>query len=113
LKQFVGSAIIVAVLLAGVQAAAAAAPSRVSAAADTVRDCPGNRRLGHTIVYYGDLSVRNMACASGRRALRRARLRNGGVAVPGWSCRMIGTYSDGGIFRCTRGGKAMRFKAGG
>ena len=83
-------------------------------AADTVVSCPGNRRLGTTFVYYGDLSVRNMSCRRGRRLLRAARLtRSGGVRIERYRCRLIGTYGDGGIFRCVRGRYALRFKAGG
>ena len=85
----------------------------VRAAADVVRDCSGNRKLGRTGVYYGDLSVRNISCRGAYRRLRSARLGSSGVVVPGWSCRQIGTYGDGGIYRCTRSRYAMRFSAGG
>jgi hypothetical protein len=88
-------------------------PATSAHAADTVRSCPGNRPLGNTGVWYGDLSVRNMSCRRGRRVLRRARLRNGRILVSGWRCRLIGYYRDGGIFRCTRDRRAMRFSAGG
>jgi hypothetical protein len=83
-------------------------------AADVVRSCPGNHRLPNTPVWYGDLSVRNMTCRRGRQSLHGARLTNSGhVGVAGWSCRLIGHYYDGGIFRCTRARRAMRFSAGG
>lgn len=81
--------------------------------ADVVKDCAGNRPLGQTGAWYGDLSVRNMTCRRAHRLLRTARLVDGNVRVRRFSCRLIGTYGDGGIYRCTRGGKAMRFSAGG
>ena len=82
--------------------------------ADVVKDCSGNRPYGNTGAWYGDLSVRNITCRSARTLLRSARFtRRGKARVRGFSCSQIGTYGDGGIFRCTRGGKAMRFSAGG
>lgn len=35
------------------------------------------------------------------------------VRVPRFRCRLIGTYSDGGIYRCKRRNNALRFMAGG
>ena len=104
-------------ILAGAAAAAVIVPMLATTAdayaADVVRSCQGNHRLGNTGVWYGDLSVRNMTCRRGRRFVHGARLSNGGVVVAGWSCRLIGYYGDGGIFRCTRDRRAMRFSAGG
>lgn len=103
-------------LLACVPTSASSVPSQPPSAtpADTVRDCPGNRKLGDTGVYYGDLSVRNMTCGLGRNLLRRATLSDSGTPrIPGYRCRLIGTYPDGGIYRCTRKSRALRFEAGG
>jgi hypothetical protein len=86
-----------------------AAPGALGA----VRDCSGNRPLGQTGAWYGDMSVRNLSCHRAQRALRGAWFSQGGVRVRGWSCYQIGTYGDGVIFRCVRGSKAMRFSAGG
>ena len=82
-----------------------------AAAADTVRSCVGNRPLGDTGMWYGDLSVRNIRCWRGHRLLRSADY-DGDMRIAGWRCSLIGT-SDGGIFRCTRGDRAIRFSAGG
>jgi len=89
--------------------ALAAAPSALGA----VRDCPGNRPLGQTGAWYGDMSVRNLSCHRARRALRGSWFSRGGMRVRGWSCYQIGTYGDGAIFRFFRGSRAMRFSAGG
>ena len=78
-----------------------------------VHDCSSNRPLGQTGAWYGDMSVRNLSCYRGQRALRGAWFSQGGVRVRGWSCYQLGTYGDGGIFRCVRGSSAMRFAAGG
>ena len=78
-----------------------------------VRDCPGNRPLARTGAWYGDLSVRNMSCRRARRALGTARFRGRRIVIRGWSCKTIGYYQDGGIFRCTQYSDAMRFSAGG
>lgn len=99
-------------LLAG-SVAAAEPPSLPGTAADAVRTCPGNRELGDTGVYYGNLSVRNISCRQGRRLLQDASLRNGGIRIRRYRCRLIGTYGDGGIYRCTRKHHALRFSAGG
>ena len=56
-----------------------AAPSALGA----VRDCSGNRPLGQTGAWYGDLSVRNLSCHRAQRALRGAWLSRGGVRVQG------------------------------
>jgi hypothetical protein len=37
-----------------------------------VRDCSGNRPLGQTGAWYGDMSVRNLSCHRAQRALRGA-----------------------------------------
>lgn len=84
-------------------------------AADVVRDCPQGegRMFGNTGAYYGDLSVRNITCATGLRLMRTGRFVNGKARIRGYRCSTIGTYGDGGIFRCTAGRRALRFKAGG
>lgn len=105
-------ALLAGAFLAG-SAGGAGPPSLSATAADIVHSCPGNRKLGDTGVYYGGLSVRNMSCRRGRELLRDATLRNGGVRVPGYKCRQIGTYGDGGIYRCTHKRYALRFSAGG
>ncbi len=81
--------------------------------ADTVRSCSGNYPLGSTALWYGDLSVRNVTCRKGKRLLRSADYRGGNVRIRNWRCSLIGYYGDGGIYRCTNGGKAIRFSAGG
>ena len=94
---------------------AMAANPRGALANDVVRDCPQaeGRKFGNTGAYYGDLSVRNISCRTGMRVLRTGRFVNGKARLRGYRCSMIGTYSDGGIFRCTAGNRALRFSAGG
>ena len=69
--------------------------------------------FGSTGASYGDVSVRNVTCRTAIRLLDRGRLVDGRVRVRGYRCRLIGTYGDGGIYRCTAGGRAIRFSAGG
>jgi len=107
MKKFITAGMAVAML--AILSALAAAPSALAA----VRDCPGNRPLAQTGAWYGDMSVRNLSCHRARGALRGAWFSQGGVRVRGWSCYQIGTYSDGAIFLCVRGSRAVRFSAGG
>jgi len=78
-----------------------------------VRSCPGNHPFGNTGMWYGDMSARNMTCAAARRLLARGSYRHPVAVVPGFSCKHIGNYGDGGIFRCVSGRRAIRFSAGG
>jgi hypothetical protein len=110
--RIVALGILAAALVAG-SVKGAERKSMPATSSDTVASCPGNRELGNTGVYYGDLSVRNLSCRQGRRLLRTATLRSGGVRIRGYKCRLIGTYGDGGIYRCTRKHYALRFSAGG
>lgn len=102
------------VALVGICATLALAPSG-AAAADVVKDCPQaeGRAFGKTGAYYGDLSVRNISCRTGMKSLQTARFTDRNVRVRGYACTQIGTYQDGGIFRCTAGRRALRFSAGG
>jgi hypothetical protein len=59
------------------------------------------------------LSVRNLGCRRGHRLLRDAGYASMNVQIRGWRCRLIGYYADGGIYRCTRRDRAIRFSAGG
>jgi hypothetical protein len=64
--------------------------------------------------YVGDVSVRNTSCRRASALLQTtAYFTSHGVRMRGWRCSSIGTYEDGGIFRCTRGRMAIRFSAGG
>jgi len=87
-----------------------------ASAADRVKSCPGlEGKETKAIGSIGDVSVRNMTCDRARVALQTTAYldRRGKMRVYGYACSQIGTYGDGGIFRCTKGKTAVRFSAGG
>jgi hypothetical protein len=97
--------------LASVAFVLAAAPVASSA---VVHSCPGLDRAETAAGCVGNVSVRNISCRHASVLLQTAAYYDaGGMHVRGWRCATIGSYSDGGIFRCARGGAAIRFSAGG
>lgn len=101
-------------LIAALASAAFCGVACVPASADTVRSCPGNHPLGGSgPIWYGDLSVRNLSCSTGHSLLRRASYRYPLPVVAGFTCRQVGTYGDGAIYRCVSEARAIRFSAGG
>jgi len=90
----------------------AAAPVASSA---VVHSCPGlDGAETKAAGFVGDVSVRNTSCRRASVLLQTAAYYDaGGMHIRGWQCATIGSYSDGGIFRCTRGNAAIRFSAGG
>ena len=117
MKRIILAAAAVAAPLLAALALVISVPSAYAATAQgsVVRSCSGNYPLGSTGAWYGDLSVRNMRCRRAHRILSGHRIgtTRHSLLIPGWRCPVIGYYGDGGIFRCTRPGRAMRFSAGG
>ena len=84
-------------------------------ASAAVRPCPGlDGTETKAVGYLGDVSVRNTTCRRASVLLQTAAYYSGrSVRLRGWRCTTVGTYADGGVFRCTRTGMAIRFSAGG
>jgi hypothetical protein len=64
----------------------------------------------------GRVSVRNMTCSTGLRAIGRSRLlySSGNISTPGFYCYTLKVYQSGGVVlganvRCVSGARALRF----
>lgn len=97
----------VAALMLGV---VAATPVPAQASVMGVANCRDGG-AGDYPVY--DMTVRNMACGTAKRAVKRGDFSANGFKTRGWRCRQIGTYQEGGLYRCTAGRRAFRWTSGG
>jgi hypothetical protein len=74
------------------------------------KKCRGDVEAG---VIGFDIRVRNGSCVTAKRTVRKARFRpNGGVSVKGWRCRQVGSYYEGGYYRCNRHRTTIQFGFG-
>ncbi len=74
------------------------------------RRCPGEVNAAGGIGF--DIRVRHGSCRVAKRAIRRSRYKRDRLVSPGWRCRSVGGYYDGGFFRCNRHRTTIQFGAG-
>lgn len=76
------------------------------------RRCPGQVAMENLIGF--DVRVRNAACSTAKQAVRKARFRvdPDRMTIKGWRCRSVGSYYDGGYYRCNRHRTTIQFGAG-
>lgn len=98
-----------------VAALVASATMFAGPAGAAVRDCRAPSHIGSNYSNVGNVSARNMACSTVRRAIERGHLTRGGNPLThGFGCYRLHTYRAmgtvlGAKIRCVSGARAFRF----